>query len=396
MDPDLAVIRRYGILNEEQGNIPHPTAAIVDRAGIVRYLRVDRDYTKRPSTTELLEALRRLDAGAVTSGAPAVRGTLVVLNKAEATASLVDLATGRVAATVPTGDGPHEVAVSPDGRLAVVTNYGRSQAGSTLTVIDVPAGGVAKTIDLAPHRRPHGVAWLADGRRIVVTAEEDRALLTVDVDTGAIVSKVETGQKVSHMVAVTPDGVRAFVANIGSGSVSVIDLREGKLVKDVPTGAGAEGIDITPDGRHVWVTNREADTVTVLDAGSLAVVKELPSKSFPIRARLTPDGRHVLVSNARTGDVAVFDARERREVRRIPLRLPASATEGRLFGGAFGDSSVPIGILVHPGGKVAWVAHANADLVTVLDLETWAPAGTLRAGREPDGLGYSPLAPPGG
>ena len=60
--------------------------------------------------------------------------TLVVANKAEATVSLIDLDDGRVAATLATGDGPHEVDVSADGRFALVTNYGRGgQSGNSLT-----------------------------------------------------------------------------------------------------------------------------------------------------------------------------------------------------------------------------------------------------------------------
>jgi hypothetical protein len=55
----------------------------------------------------------------------------------------------------------------------------------------------------------------------------------------------------------------------------------------------------------------------------------------------------------------------------------------------FGDSSVPIGVVVHPGGKRAWVAHANADVI-LLDLEKWTAAGTLKAGREPDGMASTP------
>ena len=75
----------------------------------------------------------------LTVGALAAPGvdaaTLVVLNKAEATASLIDLDTGKVKKTLPTGDGPHEVAVSPDGTVALVTNYGNSKAdGNSLTV----------------------------------------------------------------------------------------------------------------------------------------------------------------------------------------------------------------------------------------------------------------------
>ena len=99
----------------------------------------------------------------------ALQGTLVVLNKSEASASLIDLATEAVVATVATGEGPHEVAVSPDGRRALATNYGTQAApGSTLTLIDIEDGRALRTIALGEHRRPHGVAWLPDGRRAVV------------------------------------------------------------------------------------------------------------------------------------------------------------------------------------------------------------------------------------
>ena len=319
-------------------------------------------------------------------------GTLVVLNKAEATASLIDLASGAVAATLPTGEGPHEGVVSPDGRLAVVTNYGtRENPGSSLTVLDIPGAEVVRTIDLGEYRRPHGIAWLSDGPRVVVTAEENQALLTVDVVEGTIVGAVETGQDVSHMVVVSPDGKRAFVANIRSGSMTAIDLEAGTHLANVETGDGAEGIDITPDGSHVWVTNRGADTVSIVDAATLEIVATLESKSFPIRAAMTPDGKWVLISNARTGDLAVFDVAKQVEARRLVLDLEATETEGRLFGGSFGNSSVPIGIVVRPDGKRAYVAHTNADVISVLDLEKWASVGTLRAGKEPDGMAFSPL-----
>ncbi len=62
MDPGSKTIKRYGILNEEQGEIPHPTAVIVDRQGTIRFLRVDEDFRKRPSNEELLDALRALEA----------------------------------------------------------------------------------------------------------------------------------------------------------------------------------------------------------------------------------------------------------------------------------------------------------------------------------------------
>jgi YVTN family beta-propeller protein len=329
-------------------------------------------------------------AGLLAWAAVAQAETLVVLNKAEATASLIDLRTGTVVTTLPTGQGPHEAATAPDGRRVLVTNYGTGPApGSTLTLLDVGVARVTKTIDLGEYRRPHGVAWI-DDRRAAVTAEANKALLVVDVESGKVESAVTTGQEVSHMVVVTPDRARAFVANIGSGGITAVDLKAGKVLAQIATGAGAEGIDLTPDGAQVWVTNREADTVSVVDVASLKVVKTMDSKSFPIRAKSTPDGRQVLVSHARSSDVAVYDAASQKELARIKVPLPPGPKEGRLFGDRFGDSAVPIGIVVTPDGKKAFVAAANADAIVVLDLATRAVTGTLKAGKEPDGMAYVP------
>ena len=62
MDPDLATIKAYGILNIESGKIPHSTAVIVDKSGSVTYVRVDEQFIVRPSTVEeLLPALAAAD-----------------------------------------------------------------------------------------------------------------------------------------------------------------------------------------------------------------------------------------------------------------------------------------------------------------------------------------------
>lgn len=321
----------------------------------------------------------------------ATADTLVVANKSEATASLVDLDTGEVRATVETGHGPHEVAVSPDGELAVVGNYGtRERPGSSLTVIDIDSAEVVKTVDLGDHRRPHGLQFVGP-RRLAVTAEESRALLVVDLSSGEVVRVLPTEQEISHMVAVTADGGRAFVANIGSGTVTAVDLQGESAPTHVATGEGAEGVAVTPDGEQVWVTNRAEDTVTVLDADTLEPVATLDSPSFPIRAVATPDGRHVLVTGARSDDVTVFATDPPRVERRIRFDLGEIAVEDRLFGDRFGSSSVPIGIVVDRAGRRAYVAHAHGDVISVIDLDRWQVIDTLRAGAEPDGMGVSPL-----
>jgi YVTN family beta-propeller protein len=320
-------------------------------------------------------------------------GTLIVLNKAQASASLLDCETGEEVARVPTGDGPHEVAVSPDGVTAVVANYGvRGAPGSSLTVIDIPAKRVRATIDLGDYHRPHGIQFLPDGRQVMVTVEQEKAVVLVDLESAAVAEVFTTGQSVSHMLVLAPDARRAFIANIMSNNVTVVDLEYSAVIGNIDTGEGPEGIDISPDGREVWVTNRAADTVSIIDTELLEVVETLPCKSFPIRLKFTPDGLHVLVSNAQSGDVAVFDAANRRELRRIPMQQHAVGdTSQRLFRDTFGQGPVPVGILIEPRGGRAFVAGTNADVVAVIDLQTWEVAGYLTAGKEPDGLGHSPI-----
>jgi len=64
-------------------------------------------------------------------------------------------------------------------------------------------------------------------------------------------------------------------------------------------------------------------------------------------------------------------------------------SENRLFGDRFGDSSVPIGMVVDGAGERAFVAHANADVITESVISTGAIVRSLHAGQEPDGMGYS-------
>ena len=329
----------------------------------------------------------------IVPGALASAGTLVVANQSEATVSLVDTETSEILATLPTGNAPHEVDVSPDGSLALVGNYGtREEPGSSLTVIDVQAAEVVKTIELEGFSRPHGIVWL-DNDTALVTAEENRALLRVGIETGKVDQEIDTDSEISHMVAVAKDHGLAFVANIGSGTVTIIDLALGIRLANVPTGKGAEGIAVTPNGRQVWVTNRAENTISVLNATGRKVVARIEAGEFPIRAEATGDGRFVLVTNAKGDDLAVYATREMKEVGRISFTAVSKGDKGRLFSDRFGDSSVPIGIEIVDSEKRAYIAHANADDISVVDLSQWKVVGTLSAGKEPDGMGWSPLSP---
>lgn len=311
----------------------------------------------------------------------AAPGTLVVLNKAANTASIVRLRDGATVRTVPTGEGPHEVAIAGDGRTAVACNYGAQTPGNSLTVFTVPEGKVLRTLDLGIYTRPHGIAWL-DADRVAVTSETTGNLVIVNIVSGKVLKAIPTGQQISHMLALSAKGKRAFTANIGSGSISAIDLDQGERIGIVATGGGAEGIDVSPDGSQVWVTNREDGTVSVVDAKSLKVIETMPCGAFSIRVKFTPNGKQALVSNARGDELVLFDV----STRKIVGKLDVNALGGRPTGpGGYG----PVGVLVHPNGKVAYVALSGSEQVAVVDLKKRAVVGTIQAGDTPDGMAYT-------
>jgi YVTN family beta-propeller protein len=321
----------------------------------------------------LAPALLAVEAPPAAPGAAREKGPwLLVLNKSDDTLALVDPATLTVAAVLPTGKGPHEVAVAPDGRSAYVANYGTREApGSTLTVVDLAARRAARSLDLGTHRRPHGIVTAGDGR-IVVTCEGTRSLLVVDPASGRVERAFETGQEVTHMVVLAAGGRRAFTANIGSDTVTAVDLETGSMTQ-VPVGKGPEGIDVTPDGREVWIAHRGDGGITILDAASLAKVKVLDKVcATPIRLRFTPAGDAALVSCLADDALLVIDPASR-EVRR---RIPAGKE--------------PIGILPRPGSKTVYVAGTRSDTVSVVDLGEGKVTGSFSTGKEPDGMAWAP------
>ncbi len=315
---------------------------------------------------------------------PAMAGeALLVGNKSAASVYALDLASGGKLAQFETGAGPHEIEVSPDGKLAVVSDYGAREAGNSLTVIDWPARQVLRRIDLGSHTRPHGMRFLPDGKRLVATTEGSGSLTVVDVEAGEVTGNIAVGDGLPHMVALSPDGRRAYVTQLRSGSLSVVDLASGRKIRDATTGRGAEGLAVSPDGAEIWVGNRDDDTVTVVDAASFDIVATLESKGFPIRVTMTPDGRHVLVTNARAAALAVFDRAARKQVATIPLARDGAQYRPSMLG----ETALPIGALVAPDGRRVFVAISGGDEVAVIDAATWQVTGYWATGREPDALG---------
>jgi YVTN family beta-propeller protein len=308
--------------------------------------------------------------------------TLVVLEKSSFHIALINPATGKVLADLPTGRGPHEVATSPDGHTAYVSNFGRfdvfpsgdqthTRPGNTITVINVPDRKVKTTFQLGTYTGPHGILVSHNGRYVWVTVETPQSLLELDADTGKVLHVWRTRQQRSHMVVTSTDEKTFYVTNTVSGSVSIINRTTG-AVKVVPIGPGAEGIAISPDGREVWIACQGNNRIAVLETASDNVVANFPSGGArPVRVRFTPDGNEVWVTDAGSGLVSIFDARTRKLL-------------GTVHVGA-----TPGGFVFSPDGRRAYISNASLNHVTFVDVPTRKVHGTLPTGTEPDGIAWA-------
>ncbi len=318
-----------------------------------------------------------LFATIIARASPLAAQSLVITNKQDATASIISLADGRTVATLPTGQGPHEVAISADGKLAVVADYGAQVAGNTLTVIDVIARRVLATHPFGDHQRPHGILFLPDNRTVVVTAERGGAIVMVDAMTGALTAEHAVGQPLGHMVALSPDAKTAYTANIQPGTLSIVDLAGNNPPVIVKVGTQTEAIGASPGGRTVWLGSNNTGMVFVVDVGTRTVVDSIQTSGWPYRIAFTPDASLAIVTNPESDEIWLIDTATRSVRKRISVQPTG------------GGGRRPFGIAVAPAGDRAWITMSASAEVGELDLRTGMMIRWMATGQVPDGIGYA-------
>jgi len=330
-------------------------------------------------------AIALVVALAAVASAPALAadGTLLVANRSGGSVSLIDLPTGIEIARLPIGPViPHEMAASPDGRWAVTGEYGGgNNPGRHLVVIDVPAAEIVSRIDLGPDSRPHSVVFLSDSRRVLATMEQSDTLALVDIVEGEVLRTWPTGGRDGHMVRLSPDENRAYVASRGgAGTLSVIWLEEDRPPTVIPTGAGAEGIAVSPDGEEIWVANREAATLSVVSADTLQVVATIAGPAVN-RVEFLPGGQAV-IPGGRSADepgryLTFYDAESRTAARQLELQA-----------GSAGGT----GVRLLAADDLLFLADNALDEIAVLDpAADGAPERVVINTDNPDGMAWSPL-----
>lgn len=295
---------------------------------------------------------------------------LVALNKTESTLAIIDPLEMKVLGKVLTGDSPHEVVIMPDGKTAIVANYGAQTPGNSFSVIDIEAKKELRRVNLLPLMRPHGIQEI--GGKVYFTSETNRLIARYDVAADKVDWIMGTGQNASHMIAGSADQKKFYTANIASDSVTAFEFQNvppaGSKIIHIPVGKQPEAIDLSPDGKEVWVGLNADKAIDIVDTATGKVKERIDLGERPYRVRFTPDGKQVVSTVPNTKQIVVTDSATRKEIKKIQLE------------------SVPLGIVFSKDGKIAFVTVVQSDYVLKIDLEKGEVTGKVEIGQGPDGI----------
>ncbi len=311
--------------------------------------------------------------------APSTHGMLVVANQREHTALLIDPETRRELAKVVVGVNGHEVAVSPDSRFAYVPIYGNSGVGkpgtdgATIDIVDLRDRKLAATIELGKPLRPHRAEFGPDGL-LYITAELSKSVDVIDPATRKIIAEMPTGAIESHMIVISPDGSRAYTANVAAGSVSVLDLKKRLLVTVIPVAKTVQRISISTDGKRVFTHDQDTPRIAVVDTTTNTVASWISVPATVYSSSPTADGRKLLASSP-SGKIFVIDL------------ASAKLEESFDIPPALGE------LLLTPDGKIAFVSCPQAGTIEVLDVPGHRMLQAIKLTPGVDGLAWAPAIP---
>src|SRR5215468_2758509 len=295
----------------------------------------------------------------------------VIVHKWDNSVGFYDSNTGKRLAKVEIGVKPHEMALSAGRRLAYITNYGvntytqQEEGGNSISILDLVRRDRVGEIELGKFHRPHGIERGRSGR-LYVTCDFPPSLLMIDPAKRAILREYPVGQTLPHMVMITRDEKKAYTANAGSGTVTVIDLVTGKVIKNIDIGGVPMGLAMSRDEMRLYAANRTGNRVAIIDTRRDEVSDWIEIPGQPVRAGLTPDGRHLIVTLIETGEAAIVDASSRRVIHRVRT----------------GANSEGIGI--DPSGQFGYVSAQGDNKVIKLSLKDWRPLLEIETAARPD------------
>jgi YVTN family beta-propeller protein len=313
------------------------------------------------------------------NSSPANNGLLLVCNKGDRTLSIIDPANSeQLTAVEENGVTGHEVVASADGKLAFVPIYGNSGVGHSGTdgqiirVIDLQKRAIVGTVDFGRGLRPHCAMIGPKNKLLYVTTELSNSIAVIDPKTFKILDFIPTGQSESHMFVISSDGRYGYTANVGPGTVSVIDLQEKKVEKIIPISKVTQRIAISPDDKWVFTADQTKPQLAVIDTEKKEVSRWIDLPGVGYGTALTPDGNWLVVAMPHAQKVAFVDLKTMTVAHTVDV--PRSPQE----------------VLVRPDGKVAYVSCDASGQVAAIDIPNFKVERLIIAGRAADGLAWAP------
>ena len=305
-------------------------------------------------------------------------GYLLVANKGDQTLGIIDPVAGKQIATVAEGGVTgHEVIASPDGKIAYVPIYGDSGVGKpgtdgqNLVAIDIASRKVVGNVDFGKGVRPHCPIVSPKDGQLYVTTELEDSISVIDPHTLKIVAAIPTGRPESHMLAVTHDGHYGYTANVGSGTVSVLDLVARKTLDVISVSPTVQRIALSADDRLVFTSDQTKPQLAVIDTRTRKITSWIPLPATGYGTAATPDGKWLVIAMPAANQVAVVSLKTMKVEHTIPV--PAAPQE----------------VLVRPDGAAAYVSCDKSKQVAEIRTADWTVARLIDAGSGVDGLAWA-------
>jgi YVTN family beta-propeller protein len=289
-----------------------------------------------------------------------------VTNYGAASVSVISTASNTVTATVPVGTSPLGVAVTPNGLYAYVTNLG----DASVSVISTASNTVTATVPVGAS--PLGVAVTPNGLYAYVTNGGGASVSVISTASNTVTATVPVGASPGG-VAVTPSGLYAYVTNGGGASVSVISTASNTVTATVPVGASPGGVAVTPNGLYAYVTNYDGASVSVISTASNTVTATITVGATPGGVAVTPSGLYAYVTNGGGASVSVISTASNTVTATVPV------------------GNGPLGVAVTPNGLYAYVANGGGASVSVISIFTSNTVkATVPVGGQPHGVAVTP------
>ncbi len=305
-------------------------------------------------------------------------GMLLIANKGDQSLGLIDPVKNQQIAEVPEGGVTgHEVIASPDGRMAYVPIYGNSGVGKPgtngqkMVAIDLDQRKVVGTLDFGHGVRPHCPLFGPKDGLLYVTTELDQTISIIDPHSLKVIGTIPTGQPESHMLAISHDGKRGYTANVGPGTVSVLDMEARKTLAVIPISGETQRISVSADDSMAFTSDQTSPRLAVIDTSTDKVKTwvRLPAPGYGTAA--TSDGRWLVVAVPTANKVAVVDLKTMEVAHTVDV------------------PSAPQEVLIGPGGDLAYVSCDRSHKVAAIKTSDWTVASLIDAGKGADGLAWA-------